>query len=137
MANASRSGLTTTGAQSHITTSRLGRLYRKWDAEADTHAFSAHNAGNSADEIAKQLIGQGYAVTRAEVVGSLYLQGVPNARLGPMPAARYGWNKLADVFTLAAFNANKNVSEILAGLTDQGYTVTETEVRESLARQGK
>lgn len=136
-ANASRPGLTTTEAQSNVFTAAIGTHYRKWDAEADTFALSEHNAGNAADDVAKQLIRQGYAVTRAEVVGSLYRQGVPNARLGPMPADKYPWNSLADTFTLAGSNANKNVSEILAGLTDQGYNVSEAEVRASLIKQGK
>lgn len=137
MANTSRPGLATTEAQSKVFFAAVGSHHRKWDAEADTFALSKHNAGNAADEIAKQLIRQGYAVTRAEVVGSLYRQGVPNARLGPMPAGKYSWNTLADTFTLAASNANKNVSEILAGLTDQGYNVSEAEVRASLIKQGK
>lgn len=136
-ANASQPGLTTTEAQSHVYTATIGTNYRKWDADANTFVLSEHNAGKAADEITKQLIGQGYAVARAEVVGSLYRQGVPNARLGPMPADKHLWNALADIFTLAGFNAKKSVSEILAGLTDQGYNVSEAEVRASLIKQGK
>lgn len=75
MANASRPGLTTTEAQSKVFSAAVGSHHRKWDAEADIFALSKHNAGNAADEIAKKLIRQGYAVTRAEVVGSLYRQG--------------------------------------------------------------
>lgn len=110
--------------------------FRKGDADADTFALSQHNAGNTDDEIAKQLIRRGYAVTRAEVVGSLYRQGMQNARLGPISARQYPWNALADAFTLAGSNAQKSVSEIRAGLTAQGYNVTEAEVRASLAKQG-
>lgn len=99
--------------------------------------MSEHNAGQAANEIAKQLITQGYEVTRAEVVGSLYRQGVQNVRLGPMPANKYPWSTLADTFALAGYNAGKKVLEILAGLTHQGYDVTEAEVILSLNRQGK
>lgn len=70
-------------------------------------------------------------------MGSLYKQGVQNARLGPMPGNTHAWNSLADAFTLAGFNANKSVSEILASLTDQGFTATEAEVRASLSAHGK
>lgn len=117
----------------------MGTQYRRWDAQADTFAMSEYNAGHAADEIAKQLIRQGYAVTRVEVVGSLYRQGIQYVRLGPMPqpAHKSTWNALADEFALAGFEAHKKVSEIFADLTLNGYDITETEIRGSLIKQGK
>lgn len=129
--------LTTAEAQSVTFTSSVGFHYREWDNEADKFALAANLAGDSAFEIATKLIMRGYGATKAEVIESLSRQGVPDPHLRPMPVVRFAWDQLADVFTLAGFVADMNVSEILVGLTDQGYNVTETEVRESLIKQGR
>lgn len=102
-------------------------------------ALFEHNAGHSADEIAKHLISRGFEITRAQVVGSLYKQGVQNVRTGPMPATAIGypWSPLADAFALAGYNANKTLPDILASLMNEGYNVTADEIIRSLARQGK
>lgn len=129
--------MTTAEAQSVTFTSSVGFYYREWDDEADDFVLAANLAGDSAYEIATKLIMRGYAATRAEVIESLSLQRVPDPPLGPAPVVRFAWDQLADVFTLAGFVADKNVSEIHTGLLDQRYNVTEMEVRESLIRQGR
>lgn len=109
--------------------------HRCWDTQADSFALSQHNCGQTAGQISVQLIGRGYAVTRAEVAGNLRRLGVNQVRLGPIPVPNQRWDSSADAFAMNAFRHGQTVTQIMDQLTLQGYQTTETEVLASLHRQ--
>lgn len=110
--------------------------YRVWDKDANEFALAQHNAGQTVQQIATQLIKNGYTATRAEVASRLHNLGVQNVRLGLVPVTIHRWDGRADAFAVDANRRGQTVAQITAQLSQNGYTITAADVTASLHKQG-
>lgn len=104
--------------------------HRDWDYQADAFVMNAHQFGQTASQIAENLVQNGYKATETNVVDIWHRQGLQEG----VPTFR--WNAQADQFALAAAGMGHSVSQITSQLCENGYTATTADVVASLQRQG-
>lgn len=101
---------------------------RQWDARADKIARNAHNSGKELMDIAREMNKSGYAVTKAEVAGSLQRQGIQNIRWGAEWMPKLPWDANAQSFAQVSLNAGKSLDMIVDDLRANGYGVNRGDI---------
>ncbi|MCJ1343040.1 hypothetical protein MMC31_001229 [Peltigera leucophlebia] len=107
----------------NVTLVKDGR-FRTWDAEADKTVLNAHDSGKEVMDIARELNRSGYGVTRAEVVESLFRQGVENIHRGADEIPKFPWDDTARNIAKTLFEGGETVETIVDKLCARGYNTT-------------
>lgn len=112
----------------------------KWDAFADPFAMIGHTAGKDLEEIARQLIINGYSTTRRDVAETLQSQGAqmvenPSTETSE-PSQHRCRDTQADSFALSQRNFGQTAGSIPVHLIRHGYAATRTKVAKNLRQLG-
>lgn len=101
---------------------------RQWDARADEIARNGHNSGKELMDIAREMNQSGYAVTKAEVAGSLQRQGIQNIRWGAEWMPKLPWDANAKRFVEISLGAGKSLDMIVDNLRANGYGIDRDDI---------